>query len=117
MGVYVCTGELELVTPGQKVYGAGMGMGYRFPGAWSSTHWSDVSTILMKGEGQKRLRTRIKEALQKNLLPSRMEQKCFVQVFLTTPEGTVFFINTIVKYYYDNVHNLGVLWKSCSMAN
>lgn len=60
MGVYVCTGELELVTPGQKVYGAGMGMGYRFPGAWSSTHWSDVSTILMKGEGQKRLRTRIK---------------------------------------------------------
>ena len=60
MGVYVCTGELELVTPGQKVYGAGMGMGYRFPGAWSSTHWFDVSTILMKGKGQKRLRTRIK---------------------------------------------------------
>ena len=59
----------------------------------------------------------LKEALQKPLLPSRMEQNCFVRFFLTTLEGAVFFINTIVKYYYDNVHNLGVLWKSCSMAN
>ena len=58
-----------------------------------------------------------KEALQKPLLPSRMEQKCSVQFFLTTPGGAVFFTNTIVKYYYDHIHNLVVLWKSCSMAN
>lgn len=32
-----------------------------------------------------------KEALQKPLLPSRMEQKCSVQFFLTTPGGAVFF--------------------------
>ena len=32
----------------------------------------------------------IREALQKPLLPSRMEQKCFVRFFLTTPEGAVF---------------------------
>lgn len=58
-----------------------------------------------------------KEALQKPLLPSRMEQKCSVQFFLTTPGGAVFFTNIIVKYYYDHIHNLVVLWKSCSMAN
>ena len=33
---------------------------------------------------------RAKEALQKTLLPSRMEQKCSVQFFLTTPGGAVF---------------------------
>ena len=59
----------------------------------------------------------VKEALQKPLLPSRMEQKCSVQFFLTTPGGAVFFTNIIVKYYYDNIRNLVVLWKSCSMAN
>lgn len=32
-----------------------------------------------------------REALQKPLLPSRMEQKCFVRFFLTTPEGAVFY--------------------------
>ena len=32
-----------------------------------------------------------KEALQKPLLPSRMEQKCSVQFFLTTPGGAVFY--------------------------
>ena len=58
-----------------------------------------------------------REALQKPLLPSRMEQKCSVQFFLTTPGGAVFFTNIIVKYYYDHIHNLVVLWKSCSMAN
>jgi hypothetical protein len=57
------------------------------------------------------------EALQKPLLPSRMEQKCSVQFFLTTPGGAVFFTNIIVKYYYDHIHNLVILWKSCSMAN
>ena len=41
---------------------------------------------------------RIKEALQKPPLPSRMEQKCSVRLFLTTPECAVFFANTIVKY-------------------
>ena len=60
---------------------------------------------------------KLKEALQKPLLPSRMEQKCSVQFFLTTPGGAVFFTNIIVKYYYDNIRNLVVLWKSCSMAN
>ena len=33
----------------------------------------------------------LEEALQKPLLPSRMEQKCSVQFFLTTPGGAVFF--------------------------
>ena len=40
----------------------------------------------------------VKEALQKLPLPSRMEQKCSVRLFLTTPECAVFFANTIVKY-------------------
>ena len=40
----------------------------------------------------------LKEALQKLPLPSRMEQKCSVRLFLTTPECAVFFANTIVKY-------------------
>ena len=31
-----------------------------------------------------------KEALQKTPLPSRMEQKCSVRLFLTTPECAVF---------------------------
>ena len=31
-----------------------------------------------------------KEALQKPPLPSRMEQKCSVRLFLTTPECAVF---------------------------
>ena len=38
------------------------------------------------------------EALQKPPLPSRMEQKCSVRLFLTTPECAVFFANTIVEY-------------------
>lgn len=33
---------------------------------------------------------KLREALQKPLLPSRMEQKCSVQFFLTTPGGAVF---------------------------
>ena len=37
------------------------------------------------------LSLRFKEALQKPLLPSRMEQKCSVQFFLTTPGGAVFY--------------------------
>ena len=40
----------------------------------------------------------LEEALQKLPLPSRMEQKCSVRLFLTTPECAVFFANTIVKY-------------------
>ena len=43
--------------------------------------------------------------------------KMFRSVFLNDARRCCFFINTIVKYYYDDVHNLGVLWKSCSMAN
>ena len=34
--------------------------------------------------------TQVKEALQKPPLPSRMEQKCSVRLFLTTPECAVF---------------------------
>ena len=34
--------------------------------------------------------SRLKEALQKPPLPSRMEQKCSVRLFLTTPECAVF---------------------------
>ena len=41
---------------------------------------------------------RVKEALQKPPLPSRMEQNCSVRLFLTTPECAVFFANAIVKY-------------------
>ena len=33
---------------------------------------------------------KLREALQKPLLPSRMEQNCFVRFFLTTLEGAVF---------------------------
>ena len=36
---------------------------------------------------------RFREALQKPLLPSRMEQKCSVQFFLTTPGGAVFLVH------------------------
>ena len=45
------------------------------------------------GNGMKvsfQLENGFKEALQKPLLPSRMEQKCSVQFFLTTPGGAVF---------------------------
>lgn len=62
-GVYVCTGELEVVTPGQVISGAGMGMGYRYFGRLSVTSWNDTSTILMKGTGPRRLRTRVKPRL------------------------------------------------------
>ena len=34
----------------------------------------------------------------KTPVPSRMEQKCSVRLFLTTPECAVFFANAIVKY-------------------
>ena len=36
------------------------------------------------------LSNELKEALQKTPLPSRMEQKCSVRLFLTTPECAVF---------------------------
>ena len=41
----------------------------------------------------------------------------FRSVFLNGARRCCFFTNIIVKYYYNNVRNLGVLWKSCSMAN
>ena len=43
--------------------------------------------------------------------------KMFRSVFLNDARRCCFFTNIIVKYYYDHIHNLVVLWKSCSMAN
>lgn len=43
--------------------------------------------------------------------------KMFRSVFLNDARRCCFFTNIIVKYYYDNIRNLVVLWKSCSMAN
>ena len=60
--------------------------------------YSDASclTLTMSDEWRKRYEAwiscewRVREALQKPLLPSRMEQNCFVRFFLTTLEGAVF---------------------------
>gem|GEM_PF-4851778 len=42
----------------------------------------------------------------------------FRSVFLNDARRCCFFFtNIIVKYYYVNIRNLVVLWKSCSMAN
>ena len=43
--------------------------------------------------------------------------KMFRSVFLNDARRCCFFTNIIVKYYYDHIHNLVILWKSCSMAN
>ena len=43
--------------------------------------------------------------------------KMFRSVFLNDAKRCCFFTNIIVKYYYDHINNLVVLWKSCSMAN
>lgn len=70
-GVYVCTEELEIKTNGQRVLGAGRGYGYNAnterysPGGqvaqYSSAvfNWTHVSTLLFKGTGNKRIRTRV----------------------------------------------------------
>ena len=60
----------------------------------------DIIAKQMPGARQKQtsLQIQAREALQKLPLPSRMEQKCSVRLFLTTPECAVFFANTIVKY-------------------
>ena len=57
-----------------------------------------VKTVLSLIPEKTSGRTYAKEALQKPPLPSRMEQKCSVRLFLTTPECAVFFANTIVEY-------------------
>ena len=51
------------------------------------------TVILVRDEQLKK-----KGSSSKTPLPSRMEQKCSVRLFLTTPECAVFFANTIVKY-------------------
>ena len=55
----------------------------------------DTKKVLWLDRGRSRATLRkffnlLTEALQKPLLPSRMEQKCSVQFFLTTPGGAVF---------------------------
>lgn len=71
IGVYVCTTEIEIKTHGQRIYGAGRGYGYnanteRYSpdgqvAQYSSAvfNWTHVSTLLFKGTGTKRVRTRI----------------------------------------------------------
>lgn len=70
-GVYVCNAELEMITPGQRIYGAGRGYGYngnnvRLSGSelvsrYSAAVFNNVrsSALLFKGTGIKRVRTRI----------------------------------------------------------
>ncbi len=62
-------------------------------------------------------KTRTKGSSSKKPVTKPDGTKMFRSGFLNDARRYCFFINTIVKYYYDNVHNLGVLWKSCSMAN
>lgn len=70
-GIYVCTMEIEIKTHGQRIYGAGRGYGYnanteRYSAGgqvaqYSSAvfNWTHVSTLLFKGTGIKRIRTRV----------------------------------------------------------
>lgn len=70
-GIFVCTQELEMTTHGQRIYGAGRGYGYNsnqvklengvIVAKWSSAvfNWRHVSTLLFKGSGIKRRRTRV----------------------------------------------------------
>ena len=57
------------------------------------------------------------ESSSKNPVAKLNGTKMFRSVFLNDARRCCFFTNIIVKYYYNNVRNLGVLWKSCSMAN
>lgn len=61
-GVYVITDELVLITPGQQVYGDGSGETYSSWIAYATLDgfWNDVTTLLFKGTGKRRIRTRIK---------------------------------------------------------
>jgi len=70
-GLYVCTEELEVKTHGQRIHGAGRGYGYSsnvvklehgdIVPKWSSAlfNWQHVSTLIFKGTGKKRVRTRV----------------------------------------------------------
>ena len=67
-GVYICTKEINVTKEGQRIYGAGMGSGYiqpkfdRVPARVVSavTNWTDCTTLLFKGSGDKRIRTRVR---------------------------------------------------------
>ena len=70
-GVYVITKELEVTKPGQHIFGAGKGSGYNNYLVWQNEEgekdsvtvecdWVDCSTLLWKGTGEKRIRTRVK---------------------------------------------------------
>ena len=58
-----------------------------------------------------------KEALQKPLFPSRIEQNRSVRFFFTTSKNGVFFAIKIVKFYCADVCDLVTLLKSCLMVN
>ncbi|WP_284973210.1 phage tailspike protein [Atlantibacter hermannii] len=70
-GVFICDIELEIKTNGQRIVGAGRGYGYnanteRYSpdgqvAQYSSAvfNWTHVSTLLFKGTGTKRVRTRV----------------------------------------------------------
>ncbi|SCX30474.1 hypothetical protein DSM25558_4967 [Agrobacterium sp. DSM 25558] len=72
-GAYaILNDELEIITRGQRFVGVGMGFGYTgntaqwvngaITPSWSSPvfNWQDASTLLFKGVGTKRIRTRIR---------------------------------------------------------
>lgn len=70
-GIFICDRELEIKTHGQRIVGAGRGYGYNAntdrysPGGQVAQYsnavfnWTHVSTLLFKGTGTKRVRTRI----------------------------------------------------------
>lgn len=63
-GVYLCNRELEIKTQGQKIYGAGAGVGYDNGRNNPVIDYDDVTTLLfdepIDGENARRVRTRVK---------------------------------------------------------
>lgn len=70
-GIFICDRELEIKTHGQRIVGAGRGYGYnanteRYSPVGQTEqysnavfNWTHVSTLLFKGTGTKRIRTRV----------------------------------------------------------
>ena len=63
-GIYLCNMELEITTEGQKIFGAGAGVGYDNGRKNPVIDYSDVSTLLfddpVAGSAARRIRTRSK---------------------------------------------------------
>ena len=74
--------------------GFGAGFAQTFDGAKFGRALNEGIADYREGKAieaaEKKKAEAIKEALQKPPLPSRMEQKCSVRLFLTTPECAVF---------------------------